>query len=234
MRIHISVFILVCASYGNQEAQSQFSSGLSDSLFGPDPLLYNGSIYDYLPPYGTAGTHYLFEFPDSSASVVIRGKLYTGLIINYDIFNQAVVMTYTRPDGGVTLVSLSKAWLEQFQVHGRIFRLDTAQDHIARRIFEISGNGALSVYTFWSCDIALKSSAGTTNWAFSTAKAQQYLHHQQGSCAFGTRRSFLKCFPAQARNDLRSFMKREEMRMRSISAAEWEKLLQFAEHKLML
>lgn len=229
--LNIILWILLSAT-GSVDAQT--FDGHVDSLFGCDPLLYNGKYYLYHPPYSTVGTQFLFCSYDTNASAVIRGKRYSALTLNYDILNQEVVMKYTRRDGGVAAISLSKAWLEQFQVHGRIFRLDSVQGHNARKIFEVSGNGAFRVYTFWSCDLALKSSAGTTSWAFSHAKAQQYLHHQQGYCAFRTRRSFLKCFPAQARNDLRFFMKREAMRMRSISAAEWEKLLQFAEHNMML
>jgi hypothetical protein len=234
MRTQVFIFLFVSALYGVQGALSQSVSGQSDSLFGPDPLLYNGMIYDYHPPYGTIGTQFLFDKPDTVALVVIRGKTYSRLALNYDVLNQSVVMIYTRPDGGVVPISLSKAWLDQFQVYGRLFHLKTADGEQDKKIYEVTGSGDFKVYKSWSRDLVLKSAAGTTSWAFTTEKAQYYLASPMGLCGFHNQRTFLKCFTVQIQNELKIFMKKEKLRVKDNPAIDWEKLLLFAENYLVL
>ena len=224
--IHI---LLVTVLVGmNEQLSAQIAGKQVDSLFGLDPLLYNGKYYYYLPPYGTEGTPFLFPAHDTQASVMIRGVIYRGLTLNYDILNQQVILQYTRQDQGVAQISLSEAWLEEFELFGRKFRLVNTEDTL-RKIAEVTGKGRLCIYTLWSRDLVLKSSAGYTRWAFSKEKARMFLVTVAERCSFHNRRTFLKCLPEESRKSLRSLMQKEGIRFRTADKADWEKLLLYTE-----
>ena len=71
---------------------SQDAAKELDRVFGPDQTLINGEKYDYCPPAGTKGSQYLATPEYLPGSVTLKGKCYRGLTLNYDIYNQQILL----------------------------------------------------------------------------------------------------------------------------------------------
>jgi len=65
-----------------------------DHVYGLDPALYNGRIYTYAAPRNTTGDPFLSGADYCKGHITIEGKIYDGLNLNYDIFNQQILLKY--------------------------------------------------------------------------------------------------------------------------------------------
>ena len=128
---------------------SQDTLDIKEGPYGKDPLLFNGRIYTYYLPANTGGNQYLLGDVFSIGGADIRGVHFTGLELNYDIYNQEVLLKSTDQSGGTRIIELSKAWLEGFSMDNRRFELIPDKDN-APVIYQVSGKGPYRFLYRWT------------------------------------------------------------------------------------
>ncbi len=101
---------------------SQDAAMEMDRVYGLDPLLYNGKIYTYFLPAGTGGNQFLLSADYLTGEVTIKGKTFEGISLNYDIYNQQLLLQYVNETGAFNIIEISKAWLEKFRLGNMEFR----------------------------------------------------------------------------------------------------------------
>ena len=118
--------LLLLTAVSSINAFAQASSVNHDPVYGFDHLLYNGKVYSFYPLPGTGGTQYLFDTFDSLGSITVRGVTYTNISLNYDIYNQLLILKYKNAFGSQSMIEISYAWLEKAIIWGINFETRSA------------------------------------------------------------------------------------------------------------
>jgi hypothetical protein len=100
---------------------SQATSPEFDRIYGPDPLLYNGKKYIYFLPPGTGGHQFLAQPEFTEGEVIIKQIRFSRVSLNYDIYNQQLLLEYPDETGANGIIEVSKAWLDGFHLAGMDF-----------------------------------------------------------------------------------------------------------------
>jgi hypothetical protein len=101
----IYLFLFISIS----EVVAQQNKICTSEVYGSDPLLYNGRVYRFFTPLNTLGNQFFADPQFETGSVTIRGVTYTTLNINYDIYNQQLILEYKNNFGAKNLIIISDA-----------------------------------------------------------------------------------------------------------------------------
>jgi hypothetical protein len=144
-----------------------------DKVYGLDPLLYNGKKYSYFLPSGTGGNQFLASSAFVEGDMVIRGKGVKGVLLNYDIYNQKLLLQYADETGAFQIIEVSEAWLEHFSLGDMnfIYLAGNEQD----RIYQALGDGPYRVLYYWRKSLKLSNSMGDGNYTFSPPVKTRYV-----------------------------------------------------------
>jgi hypothetical protein len=197
-----------------------------EDVYGYDPLLYNGRYYNFFPPLNTGGTQYLISNRYETGSVTIRGVTYTDLMLNYDIYNQQLVLQYKSNSGAPTLIILSEAWLESFRFKELNFELITTQDTL-KRIFQVLGTGHMRILYYWKKNLNLDSFLGSKNHVFSPARKEMYLSDRNKILIFRNNKTFLSLFGPDKRITVKEFVRSNNINIKKENDLRITELIDF-------
>ncbi len=195
-------------------------------LYGLDPLLYNGRAYSYIKPANVKGSQYLFENGFTRGTVEIDTVLYKEVLVNYDIFNQLLVIQYTNPGGGVNVLSESDAWLKRFRIAGCNFELVKLDDS-TKRIFQTIGSGGYRILYYWRKNINLNNPSAFTGLDFGNPQRQTFIQFQNRVKPYTFNRSFIRLFEPTLRNRVREYLRSNRIRVRNASDETMKHLIDF-------
>jgi hypothetical protein len=204
---------------------SQTTFPRAQQVFGPDPLLYNGEKYTYFLPSSAKG-HQFLETPEFTAGkVIIRGETFTQQLINYDVYNQQLLLKYEDPRGAVNIIELSKAWLESFTMRGKEFLcLDYDDDAM---LCQVLGEGGTRFLYHWRKEFKVEQATGQGVHSFSTAKKSTFLMSAGRIMPLRGNRSLLKLMGPEDRISLKNHLRHNKIRIRNASDSEMEALANY-------
>ncbi len=205
---------------------AQPSGKRGTDVFGLDPLLYNGRYYSYFPAAGTIGTPYLENSDFVEGTVTVRGVQFAGLSLNYDVYNQQLVLKYKDAIGAVSLIIISDAWLEGFSLGDMVFRVLQTSD-TSKRIFRVTGSGPYYIMEYNSKTIALDNQMSARNYRFSNIKTARYLQTEAGLNPFTGNKSYLSLFIAEKQMLIRRYLRENRVRLRKCNDRELLGLINF-------
>lgn len=200
----ISLFFLSILASSEVAAQPDIRA---DEAYGMDPLLYNGKLYRYYVAPGTIGSPFLYGANPEEGSVTLRGITYDRKLLKYDVYNQQLVMQYFVQNGGVDQFVVSDAWLEAFSLGNAEFRVIEAADSL-RQIYQVLGQGPVSLLVHWRKELALDILVGAKNLRFSLPLKTTFLWKDNKMHEFSNNRSFISLFEKHQQADLKKFMRR--------------------------
>ncbi len=163
-----------------------------DQVYGLDPLLYNGKKYSYFLPSGTGGNQFLSSSAFVEGEMVIRGKGVQGIFLNYDIFNQKLLLQYADETGAFQIIEVSEAWLESFSLGPMNFKYITNNNE--SRIYQVLGDGPLHILYSWRKSLKLSNSMGDGNYTFSPPAKTRYIYVDGDLHPFRSKGSLMKVF----------------------------------------
>lgn len=198
----------------------------STDVFGLNPLLYNGRYYSYFPAAGTIGTPYLENSDFALGTVTVRGVQFTGLTLNYDVYNQQLVLKFKDAIGAVSQIIISDAWLEGFSLGDMAFRVLQTSD-TSKRIFRVTGSGPYYIMEYTSKTVALDNQMGATNYRFSNIKTARYLQTETGLNPFTGNKSYLSLFTSEKQLLIRKYLRENRVRLRKCNDRELLGLINF-------
>lgn len=188
----ITLLFILFASASGVAAQQTISE--KDNIYGSDPLLYNGKYYIFLPPSGTGGNQFFSDSQFETGSATIRGVTYPDLFLNYDIYNQQLILKYKNKTNATSLIIVSDAWLEAFSFKELDFQIFNTQDTM-KRYYQSLGGGPNYILYYWKKTLKLEQSYGATNHTFSAGLKErnlliedrilEYLNNKSFSSLFG-------------------------------------------------
>jgi hypothetical protein len=207
----IVFFILLLANPSVVAAQQ--SGIITDQIYGSDPLLINGKYYTFFPPLNTGGNQFFADPQFETGSVTIRGLTYADLLLNYDIYNQQLILKYKNITGAASLIILSDAWLEKFSIKGIDFEMIPIQDTV-KRIFQVLGTGANRILYYWKKDLELDSFHGARNHIFSDARKEMNILTGNQIVKYWNNKSFYSIFVIEKSLAVKEYLHRRKINVK--------------------
>jgi hypothetical protein len=223
MLIHLPVLLFLTVSPIVGFAQT---TGSQDPVYGFDPLLYNGASYNFFPKPGTAGSQYLFANFDLHGSITLRGVTFTGLVLNYDIFNQQLVLKYTNPTGATNLISISAAWLESYELGGCHFESFSNDDTI-KKIYQVLGQGSHKILFSFSKELLIDNFKTNSNHYFSEVRKAMFILMDGKITGFNSNRGFVKCYGLDKREAIKKYMRKNKIKVKKSNDLQMNELINY-------
>lgn len=219
-------FFLLLLSVNQPGVLAQNVNIINNAVSGPDPLLFNGRFYSFFLIPGTIGSPFLIDAEFRQGSVTIRGETFTGVSLNYDVYNQQLVMRYHDDLGAVNQIVISDAWLEGFTLSNMQFRVMHTNDTTAR-IFRVLGSGPDFILEYQSKSVSLDNQLGSRNYRFSDLKINRFLQTNEGIWGFNGNKSFLALMPGEKQMLIRKYLNENRVRLRKCTDSELLELINF-------
>jgi len=209
IRLFLLTFLALCSvSIFPQDAFRDH-----DRVYGLDPMIYNGRKYSYFLPSGTGGNQFFTSAEFMKGGVVVKGVECWDLLLNYDIFNQKLLLKYYDETGAEMIIEVSEAWLERFSLGKSEFTY--LEINGQKRIFQVLGDGPYFILYSWRKKLDLNNSVGAERYVFSEPARTQFVMIDGEVLSFGSKASFIKLFKPEYKveHDLikNEFIKRNDL-----------------------
>jgi hypothetical protein len=198
------------------QAIAQNSHSGIDSVFGFDPLLYNGKQYTYRAARNANGNPYLFENGFLKGWITVMDKTFQSLDLNYDIVNQVLLLKYVDHAGATIILEVSESWLSSFGIGASEFELDQL-DGIKPVIYQVIKKGQVRVQYHWQKELNLENVLSTPIYAFSKAKRTNSLWLNGKEYVYEKNRDFLKGFDPVVKVKVRNYLKNNKIKVNKSS-----------------
>jgi hypothetical protein len=210
----IVISLLIIFNFSCIPAQ-QLTTGV-DPVYGFDPSLYNGREYTFFPPLNTGGNQYFSGIDFESGSAIIRNVTYNALSLNYDIYNQQLILKYKNNLDVPTLIDLSDAWLEAFSIKGLNFEIISSQDTL-KRIYQVLGVGPNRILYYWKKDLKLESNEGSKNYFFTDAKKEMNVYSDNRILRYWSNKTFCSLFMPEKKIALKEYLRKNKINVKKAS-----------------
>jgi hypothetical protein len=221
-RIALLILLLVPVS----ETTAQKITSATDDVYGSDPLLYNGKYYTFFYPPNTKDNQYLTDRQFEPGTVTLRGVTYKDILLNYDIYNQELLMEYTGKPAYTRVIILSDAWLESFSIKDRKFRIFPTSDE-EKRIYQEIGAGQTRILYFWKKYMQFNNIIGDPKKTFSNPVREMNLLTDRKIVKYWNNRSFINLFGPEKKEAIREYLHSHRIDVKTASDEIMEGLINF-------
>ena len=213
MKVRLPFFLFILIQIAAPQSHAQTPVLSSNQIYGLNPLLYNGKVYTYFYAANTKGSQFLDGPEFVNGSVQIRGKNFSGILLNYDVYNQKVVLKYKTRMNNLMEIVISEAWLESFNLDGKYFEI-LSFPGIKSRIYQVIGQGRYRILYTWSKTYALDHTYGATNFAFSKPVRESYLQLGDKLMHYKSNRNFVALFGPENKSLLNKYLRKNKIKVR--------------------
>lgn len=196
------------------------------SIYGLDPLLHNGRTYAFTLSNGTIGHPFLHTQNYASGYVIIKNEKFKDILLNYDIYNQELILKYKDLHGAFNFIKLSKAWLRGFYLHNDAFVLIEAEDG-QKQFFQVIGQDGLQILYQWQKKMSLSMQTGSKNYQFLDPEKIMYLFSNKEFFRFKNNKSFIAYFEPSLRDYLKEYLSQNKINVKKASDEEMLNLITF-------
>ena len=196
-----------------------------DQKQGPDQELLNGQQF-YVRHYRLGNHTYLGGEECMQGSVILSGKEYSGLRLNYDIYDQRLVLEYNRTRGGINRIFLDPLLVDAFTLGGLDFKKISLNSKGAL-YSQVIMTDSLKCYNHWKKELIQERRNPSDYGHFTKPIRTSYLEYNGHIISFTNRRSFASLLPKQMRKGIRRFLWEEGIRFRQASPYEMTRLLSY-------
>lgn len=218
------LFSLILPAFFVAHAQKTESS--FDQVYGFDPLLYNGKVYNFFPSPGTSGTQYFIDDFDTGGIVRLRGKTFTGVALNYDLLNQQLILKYKSSIGSNRMIILSDAWLEEFEIGGSHFRLLSDNDTV-KRIYKVLGDGKDKVLYFLTRELLLDNTKAGGMHYFTAIKTKISVLTSGRIVNVRNNRGFIAAFEPINQDPIKKYIHKQKINVRKATEQSMNELINY-------
>ena len=199
-----------------------------DHTYGSDYNLLNGRQYHLY--YSSTSHPFLNSDQIRPGGVVLNGVVYKDIPINYDLYQQVLILQYIVSHTGETrYLVLNREFVDEFSLDGKIFRKVSFPGEKAR-YGQVIRADSLCFLIRWNKNMNFSASVNETPYRYSDQSRHLFLDDSGSLHKVGSRSSFLDCFEDPHRTLIRQYMKEERIRLRHASDFQLEKLLEFCNH----
>ena len=209
--VPIVLFILMQFTPYLSKAQNvQFQD---NQIYGLNPQLYNGRYYAFFLPPDTKRTPFLMDSTFLKGSVTINNTRYNNLSLNYDIYNQQLILRYKTRAGNTQLIVVSNAWLQSFTLGNKHFeRIDISDT--SQQIFQVLGEGKNRILYFWRKNLSLSNSYGAKNFVFSKPVRKSFVQFGTTLRKYRNNKHFIRLFTPDIQTTIAKYLHRNRINVK--------------------
>ncbi len=203
----------------------------TQSALSQDPVIQNGIYYTY-PYYNAIGHPFLGQKEFETGSVVFREKSYTDLSINFDLFNQQLILS-REFDGVLQMNLMATQFVSGFYLKGKQFIKADFQGGIPEYYQVISETSNISCYYSWYKERReVRDSGNRSIYSFSDQKSKRYLYLGGQLTRYKNNKSFLKVFPDTPRSLIKNYLQENQLQVLEASDQEMLYLIGYCDRVL--
>jgi hypothetical protein len=209
---------------GQDEVQFRQAKERFERTYGSDHNLLNGRQYYLL--YSNTSHPFLEDESARPGRLILNGVVYEGVPINYDLYQQAVVLQYISHAGETRYLELNRECLEEFRMGGKVFRKVAVQGD-EEQYAQVIQAGTLRFIILWKKNMNYKASMNQTPYRYTNVSKRLFFEGNGMIQRVASRSSFLKLFDDAQRSSVRLYLKQEGIRFRKAYDLELQKLLDY-------
>jgi len=205
---------------------SQPVTGNDDKVYGNDPLLFNGRTYVFITPPGTGGSQFLFDKFDAQGTIQLRNTSFTNISLNYDVYNQLVILKYIDAISSTGFIEISAAWLETFGLYGSHYEYVSGTD-TTKRIYQVLGDGDMKIMYYHHKELLIDTRTAMRNHYFSNAVKEMYVKKDKSLIKYKNNKSFVKAFGVNSQAGIKKYMRKNNIRVKKANDQEMTELINY-------
>ena len=200
-------------------------SGYILSKLGSDQNLINGIQY-YNRYQGIMNHPYLRGEACLTGSVVISGRRYDRVMINYDIYNQNLILRYENKYRAINKIIIDPAHIDAFSIGNRNFRKLSFGDE-EPRLYQLVNAGGITCYIHWR-KRKLETMDNLQYAFYFTEPEKSYYLEIEGKAIYLRRlKDMIALFPEIPGRSIRRYVWNQEIRFRDMTTEQLSGLLEF-------
>ena len=186
-----------------------------DYLNGPDYNLLNGRLSDF--PYSIDSHPYFNTDSYRHGSLLLNGEAYDNVLINYDIYDQQVILQLSEWISGLNnKVVLNRELIDYFEIDGLMFRLMSSPE-TRTSFFQVISTGEISCYLLWTKKLYRSSTSVNARYKYLKQSRTVYLQKEDQLFHVKNKSSFASIFDEAYREEIKGYLRREKIRFRNDS-----------------
>jgi hypothetical protein len=218
----LSIIILITALI---PATAQSSYDGIDTIYGSDPLLFNGRQYFYQIPPGSSGNPFLSGPLFRKGWITIADRQYQHLDLNYDIINQVLLLKYIDPAGYTMVIEVSESWLTTFGIGTSEFEL--VRQNEKPSIYQVIQSNNVTVRYHWQKELKLENVMNSASYAFSEPRKTSYLVLHGKEYEYKKNRDFVMAFDPAMQPSVSKYLKNNKIKVNRASDPSIQALVNF-------
>lgn len=211
-------------TFGQNEEEILQVKERYDRTFGSDYNLLNGRQYSLL----LSNTSHPFLSGELArpGRLVLNGTEYEGVLINYDLYQQAVILRFISHTGEIRYLVLNREAVDAFSLDGKVFRNIAFQGKEEQYMQVIEAEEKRFIIS-WNKNMNYSASMNQTPYNYSRPSRRIFLECGGEVHPVGSRSDFLDLFEEPHRAVIRQYLRKERIRFRSATDLQMSQLLEF-------
>jgi hypothetical protein len=208
----------------------QDTVGPIKSIYGLNPLLYNGKIYKYFVPENVDGNQYLKGVDFQPGSATLKGIEYKNLLLNYDVYNQKLILKFENEERGKSIIEVSDAWLEKFALGKQNFKI-IADDKNINHIYQVFGTDSIVILYYWRKILTLENVTSTPNYKFLGPERKSMVYMNHFFFKYRNNRGFLRLFDPYKKAIFKKYLHEHRINLKKANDNEIIEFVNFCNNK---
>jgi hypothetical protein len=204
---------------------AQSASAGIDTIYGSDPLLFNGRQYIYQIPPGSSGNPFLSGPQFQKGWITIADRQYQHLDLNYDIVNQVLLLKYLDQAGYTMVIEVSESWLTSFGIGTSEFEF--IRENNQPFIYQVIQSENVKIRYYWQKELKLENVMTTAAYAFIGPRKTSLLVIHGTEYEYKKNRDFVKAFEPASQTYISKYLKNNKIKVNNASDASIRVLVNF-------
>lgn len=216
----ISCLLLLVLSF-SQSLRAQSQKKQFDAVYGLDSKLYNGYVYNGQYGSKVRGIPFVYqEFKEGTLS--LEGKAYTDLQLNYDIYNQKVVLKFINNSGAWQHIEIPLFKLDHFSIGEHDFKMISKNDS-SFQIYQSIGQMPYMFYVSHHKNMNLDNASSQYEYRFSKDFTQVFWWKDElNVIELKRNKSLLENLDKKQQQSARKWLRQKKVKIQKATAAQLE------------
>ena len=219
--IVFSLYLLSCSPVKSQENFTHV-----DDIYGLNPELYSGRVYTDFYNTKIKGHQFLKSPSFSTGSLVINELNFENQQLNYDIFKQKLLLSFTNYSQAHRIIEIPLSKVYSFSLSNKQFRILKMHDSTLK-IFQVIGDSTFNILIFWRKNINTTTSTSVYDYKFSETKREIWLIRNKEYKQVNSNKALVKLFTKEQSQKVKKWIKAQKFRVKKASDQQLEELSKF-------
>ena len=212
MKFFLFICIIGLTLVCSHTVSGQTDMGNLDDIYGLNPVLYNGRIYSDFYGSSVKGHPFLLNSEYAAGSIKIKNKSYSEQLINYDVFKQKVLLSFTNHTQTQQIIEIPLLNIQSFSFPDMDFQLMKMPDS-SLKIFQVIGKDQFPILVYWTKSMNTASSTSIYDYQFTKTKRSLWLVKDHLFYSIKKNKSLIKLFGKDQSMRLKKWLKRQNIRI---------------------